>query len=95
MALTGKEKRALRAQGNSLKAEVWVGKEGVSDGIVKTLLNSLNTKELVKVKILEACPEDKKEVGAKLSEATEAELVQVLGNTLLFYKPLPEDESDS
>ena len=37
--LTGKEKRALRAEGNLLKAEVWIGKEGVTSGSITNIEN--------------------------------------------------------
>ena len=89
--LSGKEKRALRAQGNLLKAELWVGKEGISPGTVQPLKNSFNTKELVKIKLQENCPTDKREVAEALCAETGAELVQILGNTILLYHPLPEE----
>lgn len=88
--LSGKEKRALRAQGNQLRTEIWVGKEGISDGTLKALENSFNTKELVKIKLQENCPLDKQEVADILCRKSRAELVQILGNTLLLYRPLPE-----
>jgi RNA-binding protein len=45
----------------------------------------------VKVKILENCPGDRDEIARQISEAVAAEIVQILGNVILFYKPLPED----
>ncbi len=92
MSLTGKEKRELRALGNRLKAEVHLGKEGVSEGTIRTIENSFNTKELIKIKLLETCPVDRDEAAGLLSEKTGAEIVQVLGNTILLYRQLPEDE---
>ncbi|MFQ5583315.1 MAG: ribosome assembly RNA-binding protein YhbY [Calditrichia bacterium] len=91
--LTGKEKRLLRAEGNRLKAEVWIGKEGISAGSITTIENSFNTKELVKIKLQDNCPQDKKEVAEMLCQKTGAELIQILGNTLLLYRPFPEEES--
>ncbi len=91
MTLTGKEKRALRAEGNQIKPEIWIGKEGVTEGVLQSLENSFSTKELVKVKVLEASPSDKKEVAEKLSQNADAEVVQILGNTILLYRALPED----
>ncbi|MEJ2635463.1 MAG: YhbY family RNA-binding protein [Calditrichia bacterium] len=92
MSLTGKEKRELRALGNRLKAEVHLGKEGVSEGTIRTIENSFNTKELIKIKLLETCPVDRDEAAGLLSEKTGAEIVQVLGNTILLYRQLSEDE---
>ncbi len=90
--LGGKEKRALRAQGNQLRTEIWVGKEGISEGTLKALENSFNTKELVKIKLQENCPLDKQEVADILCRKSRSELVQILGNTLLLYRPLPEEQ---
>lgn len=90
--LTGKEKRALRAEGNLLKPEVWIGKEGVSSGTITNIENTFNTKELVKIKIQESCPLDKKEVGEIISVQTGAELVQKIGRTLLLYRPFPKED---
>ncbi|MBN2364975.1 MAG: ribosome assembly RNA-binding protein YhbY [Calditrichaeota bacterium] len=91
--LTGKEKRELRSLGNHLKPELWIGKEAVSAGSIQTLNNSFNTKELVKVKILESCELEKEEVAQRLSDQTNSEIVQILGNTILLYRPLPEQGS--
>jgi RNA-binding protein len=93
VTLTGKEKRKFRALGNRLKPEVWIGKEGVSAGTVHTVLNSFHTKELVKVKILDNCETEKKIVAQQLTESTEAELIQLIGNTILLFKRLPEGSS--
>jgi RNA-binding protein len=89
--LTGKEKRALRAEGNLLKPEVWIGKEGIGDGTITNVENTFNTKELVKIKIHESCPLDKDEVVERLCIKTGAELVQTIGRTLLLYRPFPEE----
>jgi len=91
MGLTGKQKRAFRAQGNRLKPEIWIGKEAVTEGTIHALQNSFHTKELVKVKILENCELDKHIVAEQLEERTEAEIVQIIGKTILLYKPLPEE----
>lgn len=91
--LSGKEKRALRAQGNRLETEIWIGKEGISEGTLTTLNNSFNTKELVKIKLQESCPLDKKSAADILCRKGDAELVQIIGNTILLYRPFPEERS--
>lgn len=90
--LTGEKKRILRAKGNQIKPEVWIGRQGVTKGGIITLENSFNTKELVKVKMQDGCPSSKEEIAHMICQKTGAELIQVLGNTLLFYRPFPEQE---
>ena len=90
--LSGKEKRNFRAQANQLNPEVHVGKEGISAGVVNNLSNAFHTKELVKVKLLEKCPEDIQDVSEKLVKAVGCEQIQKIGRTLVFYKELEEKE---
>ena len=94
VSLTGKDKRKLRAEGMHLDPEVWIGKESISDGTIRTLENSFATKELVKIRILENCGMDKKEIARILSEKTKSEQVQIIGRTLLLYRPLPEEKGE-
>lgn len=89
--LTAKEKRALKAGGNLLKPEVWIGKEGITAGTITNIENSFNTKELVKIKIHDSCPLGKKEVEQIICDKTSTELVQSIGRTLLFYRPFSEE----
>lgn len=90
--MTGKEKRALRAEGSLLKPEVWIGKEGVTSGSLANIENTFNTKELVKIKIQESCPLNKNEVAGIICQKTGAELVQTIGRTLLIYRPFPKED---
>lgn len=92
MNLSAKEKKQLRSLGHHLKPEVWIGKEGISSGAIHTLQNSFHTKELVKIKVLENCPLQKDDIAQQLSDATAAEIIQILGNMILLYRPLPEEE---
>lgn len=89
--LTGKEKRDLRAQGHLLKAEIWLGREGITEGLLHSLKSSFHTKELVKVKLQKNCPLDRKEAAERLCEELGAELVQILGNTLLLFRRSAEE----
>ncbi len=89
--LTGKQKRALRARGNRLRCELWIGKDGISDGTLASLNNSFNTKELVKVKLQESCPLEKREAADILTRKAHAQLIQILGNTVLLYRPFIDE----
>ncbi|MGD9900696.1 MAG: YhbY family RNA-binding protein [Calditrichaceae bacterium] len=93
--MTGKEKRALRARGNRLKAVITVGKEGLTGGTINHINAAFRTHDLLKVKLLDTCPQDKDEVTVYLSEIPETEVVQVLGRTFLIYRPLPEEEKSN
>lgn len=87
MVLTGKQKRFLQALGNSIKPTVSIGKSGVSDNTYLSVKNAFNTKELIKVKIQDGCEDLKEDVAQKIVVGTNAVLVQIMGKTLLFFKP--------
>lgn len=85
MALTGKQKRTLRALGHHLQVVVHVGKAGVTKGLVASTAEALKTHELIKVKI-EAEKEDRAEALAELATQTGAQVAQTLGKTALLFK---------
>ena len=90
--MIGKEKRKFRAEGNRLKASVYIGKEGVTDKVIKFIYEALGNKELVKIKVLDSKSAEFKIIVEKLSHLKDTEIVQVLGRTVLIYRPLPEEE---
>ena len=88
--LSGKQRRYLRGQGNSIKPTVYLGKDGISDALLNSLGEAFNNRELVKVRIEKSCELERKEAGDQLAQAAAAHMVQVLGNTLLLYRPDPD-----
>ncbi|BDG09477.1 ribosome assembly RNA-binding protein YhbY [Anaeromyxobacter paludicola] len=87
---TGPLRRQLRAAGHHLHPIVQVGKEGVTDAVVRQLNQALYDHELVKVKVGTESPEDRFEAAEALAREAEAQLAQILGRTLLVYKKHPE-----
>lgn len=52
---------------------------------------SFNTRELLKIKVLESAPQSAREIGEDLAWRLEgAELVQVIGRTVVLYRRHPE-----
>jgi len=85
--MTSKERAALRAQANQLQALFQVGKEGVSPAVAAQMLEAFNTRELLKGKVLlESCPQRPREAAELLAEMTGAEVVQVVGGSMVFFK---------
>lgn len=88
--LTGKQKRFLRSLAHDLDPIFQVGKGGVNDNLIKQIEDALEARELIKVQVLNNCTEDKDEVAATLSKGAHAELVQIIGNVIVLYKPSRE-----
>jgi RNA-binding protein len=89
--LNGKQRRFLRGLGHHLDPVVQVGKDGISEGLVAALDTALDTHELIKIKLGESAGADRRAIGAALAEAAAAELVQVLGRTVLLYRRRAEE----
>lgn len=91
MSLTGKQRRFLRSQGHHLTAVLQIGKEGVSPAFVQAVEQALLDHELIKIRVGANAVLDRKQAAADLAGATTSEIAQVLGNTLLLYRPHPEE----
>jgi len=85
--LTGKQARYLRGLGHSLRPAVMLGRQEVSETVITTLDEVLTAQELIKVKLQEGCVLDRREAAAQLAAATGAAVAQVLGKTILLYRP--------
>lgn len=90
MALTGKQRRKLRGLGHHLEPVVIVGQQGVTPGIVAAVEQALYDHELIKLKFNEG-PDDRFEGAQMLAEQTGADVAQILGRTVLLYKPREKD----
>ena len=83
--LTSNQKRQLKAMANRINAVFQVGKDGVNSNMIRDVLNYLNKNELMKVSILQNCPQTKEEV-AHAFEVSGIEVVQIIGKTVVLYK---------
>lgn len=72
----------------SLKPAIQIGKEGISEGVIEELKRQLKEKNLVKVKFLKSALEQtgREQLARELQERTGADLIEVRGNTAVFYK---------
>ncbi|WP_394187674.1 ribosome assembly RNA-binding protein YhbY [Paenisporosarcina quisquiliarum] len=90
--LTGKQKRFLRSEAHHLTPIFQVGKGGVNDHMLKQISEALEVRELLKVSILTNNEDDKNDVANKLAKGTKSELVQLIGLTVVLYKPSKENK---
>lgn len=91
MELRGKQKRFLRAMGVTMDPILTVGKDGVSENTFRQADGALNARELIKGRVLNTAPEGPQETAAAVAEATDSELVQVVGRNFLLYRRHPEE----
>ena len=90
MQLNGKQRRHLRALGHHLDPIVQFGKLGVTEGVLAALDRAVSDHELVKVRLGTECPDEAPEVAERIVAELQAEVVQVLGRTLLVFRRHPQ-----
>ena len=91
MEITPKQRSHLKSLAHHLKPVVFVGKEGITEQTVRSLEEAFNTRELLKVKILEAAPMSTREGGDALAARIEgAAAVQAIGRVAVLYRRHPD-----
>jgi RNA-binding protein len=90
MALTSKQRAALRGEAHHLTALVHIGHEGVTPAIRQSLDDALRTKELVKIQVNKTADIDLKKSAGEVAASVGAEVVQVIGRTMTLYRLNPE-----
>ncbi len=84
--LTGKQKRYLRSLGNEMDPILFIGKEEITENVIKQAGDALEARELIKGRVLQNCADVPQNIAARLAEAVQAELVQVIGRNFLLYR---------
>ncbi|GEL08637.1 ribosome assembly RNA-binding protein YhbY [Salisediminibacterium halotolerans] len=91
--LSGKQKRYLRKKAHHIKPIFQVGKAGVNPELIQQIGEALEARELIKVSVLQNCPEDKSEAADAISRQADADVVQVIGSTIILYKESQENKT--
>ncbi len=85
----------MKSLAHPLKPIFQVGKDGVTERAVQAVSEAFNTREILKVKVLDSAPADARSTGEALAEGIDgAHLVQVIGRTVVLYRPEPEAAGD-
>ena len=92
--LTSKQRAQLRSLSNSIETIFQIGKGGISDALIKQIMEALEKRELIKLRILENSPVSVEEAAQDIAEKSEAELVFVIGSRFVLYKKSKEKEKN-
>lgn len=89
--LTSKQRATLRKEANGLNPVFQIGKGEIDETLIKSTLDCLQARELIKLKVLETSMYNAKEAAAILAQATESESVQIIGSKFVLYKQKPKE----
>lgn len=89
--LTSKQRAQLRGMGNGLDAIFQIGKGGKNDQLIRQLDETLEVRELIKVRVLESSPVDARTVAHEIAAEIGADVVQVIGSKFILYRESREE----
>ena len=85
--MTTKQRAKLRAMCNTLEPVLHIGKDGITDNLVKQCWDVLEARELIKVTVQRNAPYNStREACDELCERCTAEPVQCIGTKFVLYK---------
>ena len=84
--ITSKQRSFLRSMAHSIDPVAYLGKQGLTENVIKQIDVCLEARELVKVKLQEGCDLDAKEVANEVADKLGAEFVQAIGHKFTLYR---------
>jgi RNA-binding protein len=89
--LTSKQRALLRSLAHHLKPVAHVGADGLSDAALRGIQEAFNTRELLKVKVLESAPGSARQAGDAIAARLEGvHVAQTIGRTVVLYRRHPD-----
>lgn len=89
--LSGKQRRYLRALAHERKPVVQIGHQGLTESVLRAIDAALVTHELIKVRVLQECPEELLDLVPVIEAKTRASVAQTIGKTLVIYRRRDKD----
>ena len=84
--MNSRQREYLRKAAHDLEPMVRLGKEGFTDNQAQSILDVIESRELIKVKILQNSRVEKEEVAKEIEEKIGCEVVGIIGKTIILFK---------
>jgi RNA-binding protein len=89
--MTSKQRAHLRSLAHHLKPLAHIGSEGLTESALRGILEAFNTRELLKVKVLESAPETARATADAIVARLEGvHVAQTIGRTVVLYRRHPD-----
>jgi RNA-binding protein len=85
--ISSKQRAYLRGLANSIEPIFQVGKSGITPDLTKGIHDALEKREIIKINVLNNCILSAQEVANILQERTRSDVVQIIGNKIVLYRP--------
>ena len=83
MEITSRQRARLKSIASNYDTIFQIGKNAISDELIKQLSDALEARELIKIRVLENCGYSAKELAG---ERTDSIVVQVIGTKIVLYR---------
>lgn len=84
--LTSKQRAKLKSIANTTETILQIGKGGVGGQLITQVDDALEARELIKLHVLETAPESSAELARQLADATNSEVVQIIGRRIVLFR---------
>lgn len=91
--ITSKQRAKLRSMANGIPAILQIGKGGICENFLKQVDDALESRELVKITILETAMLDTKATCGHVAERLGAEPVLSIGSKFVLYRESKENKT--
>ncbi len=89
--LTSAQRKYLRKVGHHLDPVVIIGKQGVTDMLVRAVTQALESHELVKIRFNEF-KDEKRSLAEEIERRTASIIAGTIGHIVLLYKQHPDED---
>lgn len=89
--LTSKQRKHLRGLAQKLDAVILIGKQGVSDSLLKATDEALDSHELIKVKFNDF-KEEKRELTEEIAAKTRCHVAGMIGHVAILFRQQADPE---
>lgn len=91
--LTSKQRATLRGLANTMQPVTQIGKGGLSDEVCLSVESALDSRELIKLSVLETAPLSAREAADAISEKLGCDVVSVIGRKFVIFRVSSKPEN--
>ncbi|MEZ3504032.1 MAG: ribosome assembly RNA-binding protein YhbY [Lachnospiraceae bacterium] len=90
--MTSKQRAYLKGLAMTMEPIFQIGKNSLTPENTAAIGEALEARELIKIRVLQNCTDDPRELAELVSERTRSQVVQVIGKKIVLYKEGRDDK---
>ena len=83
--INSSQRSYLKGKAHHINPSIFIGKNGLIEGAIHSIITSLESHELIKIKFRDL-QVDKKEISIHIASQTDSIIVGIIGHTLILFK---------